>query len=98
MPIIIEWTYTDGSTEVERIPAYIWRKNEQNVTKAFMKNKEVVQIRLDPFGETADTDVDNNYFPRTNNPSRFELFRSRGSGARGQASGTNPMQRANGGN
>lgn len=98
MPIIIEWTYTDGSTEVQRIPAYIWRKNEQNVTKAFMKDKEVVQIRLDPYGETADTDVDNNYFPRTNKPTRFELFRSRGSGARGQASGTNPMQRANGGN
>ncbi len=93
MPIIIEWTFKDGSKEVERIPAYIWRKNEEKVTKAFMKDKEVVQIRIDPDRETADTDEANNYFPRQNKPSRFELFKSRG-GARGQSSGSNPMQRS----
>ena len=37
MPIIIEWTYKDGTKEVERIPAEIWRKNEQNVKKGFCK-------------------------------------------------------------
>ncbi|MFN8290310.1 MAG: M1 family metallopeptidase [Chitinophagaceae bacterium] len=26
MPIIIEWTYKDGTKEVERIPAQVWRK------------------------------------------------------------------------
>jgi len=98
MPIIIEWTYADGTKEVDRIPAYIWRKNESNVTKAFMKSKEVVQIRIDPDRETADTDEANNYFPRDSKPSRFEMFKSRGGGARGQASGSNPMQKANGGN
>tara|TARA_R110001599_G_scaffold90711_2_gene238691 strand:+ start:3095 stop:5437 length:2343 start_codon:yes stop_codon:yes gene_type:complete len=98
MPIIIEWTYADGTTEIERIPAYIWRKNEDKVTKAFMKDKEVVQIRLDPKRETADTNEDNNYFPRVNKPSRFEMFRGGGAGARGQATGSNPMQKANGGN
>lgn len=98
MPLIIEWTYTDGTKEVETIPAYIWRKNENRVTKAFMKDKEVAQIRLDPYRETADTDESNNYFPQVNKPSRFELFRFGGGGARGQSSGSNPMQRANGGN
>lgn len=98
MPLIIEWTYVDGTKEVERIPAYIWRKNEEHITKAFMKDKEVVQIRLDPYRETADTDEDNNYFPRVSKPSRFELFRWGGGGVRGQSTGSNPMQRANGGN
>lgn len=96
MPLIIEWTFEDGTKEVDRIPAYIWRKNEDKVTKAFMKTKKVVQIRLDPDRETADTDEDNNYFPRVNEPSRFELFKRRGGGARGQSTGSNPMQHANG--
>ena len=98
MPLIIEWTFADGSTEIEKIPAYIWRKNEQKVTKAFMKDKEVVQIRIDPKRETADTNEENNYWPRVNKPSRFELFKGFGGGARGQAAGSNPMQKANGGN
>lgn len=95
MPIIIEWTFADGTKEVDRIPAYIWRKNEEKVTKAFMKDKEVVQVLIDPDRETADTDVANNYWPRQNEPTRFELFKRRGGGARGQSSGSNPMQRAN---
>ena len=95
MPIIIEWTFKDGTKEVDRIPAYIWRKNEDKVTKAFMKDKEVVQIRIDPYRETADTDESNNYWPHTQKPSRFDLFKRRGGGARGQSSGSNPMQRAN---
>lgn len=94
MPLIIEWTFEDGTKEVDRIPAYIWRKNEEKVTKAFMKSKKVVQIRLDPDRETADTNESNNYFPRVNEPSRFELFKRRGGGARGQSTGSNPMQRA----
>ena len=94
MPLIIEWTFEDGTTEVDRIPAYIWRKNEDKVTKAFMKDKKVVQIRLDPDRETADTDESNNYWPQSQQPSRFDLFKRRGGGARGQSSGSNPMQRA----
>jgi len=27
-PIIIEWTFVDGSKEIEKIPAEIWRTNE----------------------------------------------------------------------
>ncbi|AWW33180.1 M1 family peptidase [Echinicola strongylocentroti] len=93
MPIIVQFNYTDGSSEVQRIPAYIWRKNEAEVTKVFPTKKEVASIVLDPYRETADIDEENNYFPRKNIPSRFELFK-RNSGPRGAASGTNPMKEA----
>lgn len=76
MPLIIEWTYKDGSKEVERLPAEIWRKNEEQVTKVFAKTKEVVNINLDPFKETADTYTIDNNFPRGNEPSRFDQFKS----------------------
>ncbi len=94
MPLIIEWEYTDGSKEVERISAYIWRKNEHEVTKAFAKTKEVKTVRLDPYRETADIDEDNNVWPRdTTKMSRFEAFRTMGA-PRGASTGGNPMQQA----
>ena len=48
MPVIIEWTYKDGTKEINRIPAEIWRVNEQQVTKVFVKEKEVTTVVLDP--------------------------------------------------
>jgi len=94
MPLIIEWEYTDGTKEVERISAYIWRKNENEVTKAFAKAKEVKSIKLDPYRETADIDEDNNLWPRdTSRMSRFEAFRMSGV-PRGASTGGNPMQQA----
>jgi hypothetical protein len=94
MPIIIEWTYKDGSKEVERIPAQVWRHNENHVTKVFVKDKEVASIRLDPMRETADIDESNNSWPKVEEQSRFEFFKSRQQ-ARGASGGaTNPMQQA----
>lgn len=75
MPIIIEWTFADGSKEVDRIPAYIWRKDENKVTKVFAKAKEVISVQIDPYRETADIDESNNTWPRKNQPTRFELFK-----------------------
>jgi hypothetical protein len=49
MPVIIEWTFEDGSTEIERVPVEIWRKNEYNFQKVFVKDKVVTAIRIDPF-------------------------------------------------
>ena len=74
-PLIIEWTFKDGSKEIERIPAEIWRKNENEVKKVFVKAKEVTNIVLDPNLETADTNVANNVFPKTAQPSKFENFK-----------------------
>src|SRR6185503_13084011 len=67
MPVIIEWTYADGTKEVEKIPAQIWRKNEKTFTKVFIKDKQVTSIKLDPMRETADIDEANNKWP-TNIP------------------------------
>lgn len=95
MPIIIEWTFKDGTKQVDRIPVQIWRKNENKVTKAFAKDKEVASIKLDPMRETADINEGNNGWNITAEPSKFTLFKARtGGNARGASSGSgNPMQK-----
>ena len=75
MPVIIEWSYADGSTEREKLPAEIWRKNEKEVTKVFVKPKEVVGIVIDPNKETADADTGNNQYPNVVQESRFDKFK-----------------------
>jgi len=77
MPVIIEWTFKDGTKEVERLPVEIWRLNEEEVTKVFAKSKEVVNIQLDPYGETADIYTDDNVFPKGDPQSRFKEFKSK---------------------
>jgi hypothetical protein len=97
MPIIIEWTYADGSKEVNRIGANVWRKNENKVVKTFMKTKPVVSIKLDPFRETADIDERNNNWPAVETTNRFKLFKQKtekSANNRNRAGGRNPMQRA----
>ena len=76
MPVIIEWSYADGSTEREKLPAEIWRKNEKEVIKVFVKTKEVVGIVIDPNKETADVDTGNNQYPNVDQESRFDKFKS----------------------
>ena len=76
MPITIEWSYADGTTEYEKIPAEIWRMNEKEVKKVFVKEKEVVSIVIDPKKELADTEASDNYFPRKEDVSRFDQFKS----------------------
>jgi hypothetical protein len=71
-PIILEFTFTDGSTKVERIPAEVWRMNEESISKTFSFEKEVSKIVLDPFNETADTNTENNVFPKVKEASKFD--------------------------
>jgi hypothetical protein len=77
MPVIIEWTYKDGSKEIERLPAEIWRINETKVTKVFAKDKEVVNVMLDPQKETADISIEDNGFPRVAQPSKFDELKKK---------------------
>ncbi len=88
MPVIFEFQYTDGTSEVVRIPAEIWRKGSTTVTKTFKREKEVKRIILDPYLETADVDRNNNYFPPESEEDRFELFKNN------RRAGQNPMQKA----
>ena len=89
MPVILEWTFEDGSTEVERVPVQIWRHNEKQFSKVFVKNKVVTAIRLDPYRETADIDESNNNWPVRQMPSRFQVFKAHKEGKM-----PNPMRRA----
>lgn len=77
MPVIIEWTYKDGTTEIERIPAEIWRTNENTVTKVFMKEKEVTKVVLDPKQETADISTADNVFPKAATINKFDEIKKK---------------------
>ena len=86
MPLIIEVTFADGSTKVERMPAEIWRIEELKVSKVFVYDQAVVSFKLDPFLETADTDLDNNTWPRVMQATRYQLYKQ-------EQTRENPMQR-----
>jgi hypothetical protein len=75
--VILQWTYKDGSKEVEKIPAEIWRTNESTFTKVFVKSKEVDQLLIDPDNVTTDTDVENNIFPRKVESNKFDSFKEK---------------------
>jgi hypothetical protein len=75
MPIILDFTFSDNTNKIVKIPAEIWKKNSSQITKVFAFDKEVNLIELDPFMETADTDRSNNFWPPKMEPSKFELYK-----------------------
>lgn len=77
MPVTIEWIYTDGTSEIDKLPSQIWRRNEYEVKKTFVKAKEVSKVNLDPNFEFADTDMKNNNFPKVESKSEFDDFKSK---------------------
>ncbi len=90
MPVILKAQYEDGTDEIFRIPAEIWRLNDKDVKKIIPTKKRVTQWTLDPFFEIADIDTANNTFPRQPaEPTKFQLFKMQG---RGGPQGPNPMQ------
>ena len=76
-PVIIEWTFKDGSKEIERLPAEIWRTNELEIKKVFVKEKEVVNVVIDPNFETADTNLKDNVFPKKVTESKFDQLKKK---------------------
>ncbi|MEG3659798.1 M1 family metallopeptidase [Arenibacter palladensis] len=75
MPLIVEYTYADGSKENITYPPEIWRKNDQEVKRVIASGKELVGIVVDPKAETADIDTTNNSWPTKEVKSDFELFK-----------------------
>jgi hypothetical protein len=75
MPIILQISYSDGSQEMMRIPAEIWRYSPGQVNKLIARDKEIVSVEVDPFWETADVDLSNNHYPRKFTPSRLEIYK-----------------------
>ena len=76
MPIILEFTFAGGASEIVRIPAEVWRYDPRHVTWAYLTTREVVSVELDPLLETADADRSDNYFPPRIEPTRLELYRA----------------------
>ncbi len=72
MPIIVELTFADGTTEMQTFPAQIWRLNDNEVSRTFATAKEIKKITIDPKLETADVDVENNVWPRAIVKSKFD--------------------------
>ena len=76
MPIIVHFSYTDGTSERKIYPAQIWRYNDKEVTKVFSSRKEISKITIDPYQETADVDQSNNSWPKEKK-NKFEKFKSK---------------------
>ena len=96
MPLILEFTFEDGSKLSDKISAQIWRKNEKSVSKTYFFDKKLKSIQLDPMNETADIDTSNNFWGTFSEPTKFQVFKDRQQQrARGAAAGmVNPMQAA----
>ncbi|RUO66604.1 aminopeptidase [Pseudidiomarina planktonica] len=75
MPILLQLTYADGTTEDMYIAAEIWRRNAKQVSKLVVTDKQVVSVAVDPNWETADVDTANNYYPRKIIRSRIEAYK-----------------------
>ncbi|MFL2608447.1 MAG: M1 family peptidase [Cryomorphaceae bacterium] len=76
MPIIIDIKYEDGETVRKRYPAQVWRKNDNEVKKIITSNKKITEIVLDPDKETADIDERNNSWPKKEDQTDFDKFKS----------------------
>nr|WP_137168559.1 M1 family metallopeptidase [Salinimonas lutimaris] len=81
MPIILQMEFADGTSQMMRIPAEIWRRTPKAVSKLIVtdKDKELVSVTVDPRWETADVDVENNHYPRRIIPSRIEAYKAKDS-------------------
>ena len=77
MPVTFGIEYADGTKEELRLPAEIWRYNATQVSKMVVTRKEISSITLDPYLETADTDLSNNSFPRGPVRTRFRFSTER---------------------
>lgn len=99
MPVILEFTFEDGSKLRDKSSAQIWRHNEKKISKTFYFDKKLKSIQLDPMRETADIDTSNNFWSNdgsSSETSKFHVFKEKQNGTvRGGANGkVNPMQAA----
>jgi hypothetical protein len=77
MPIIIDIEYDDGTIDRKKYPAQVWRKNDSEVRKVITSNKKILSVKLDPDKETADIEKANNSWPKQENNSDFDKFKSK---------------------
>ena len=75
-PLPLKITYENGEVEELMIPAEIWRRNSNEVTKLITRKKRIKMVELDPHHQTADANYSNNSFPPALRSSRIELYKS----------------------
>ncbi len=76
MPLIVELTYADGTTERQTFPAQIWMKNDTSAKRVFASTQEIKSIKIDPDLETADVDTSNNSWPKKE-ADKFDKFKNK---------------------
>jgi hypothetical protein len=86
MPVILEIEYFNGNREIRHYPTEIWRRHSQHIKKLLITTEPIRTLRLDPYLQTADSDLANNTYPRGIASARFAL--------EGEKEEKNPMQKA----
>jgi hypothetical protein len=81
MPLLIQANFMDGSKQMVKVPAEIFRKSPNQIYKALIFDKQVKSFQLDPNLKTADIDTKNNAFPRAAKASKFKELKKKKSGA-----------------
>ncbi|PCE63449.1 M1 family metallopeptidase [Sediminicola luteus] len=77
MPLIVEYTYADGTTKSITYPPEVWRKNDAEVKVMLSSQSELTNIVVDPKAETADIDTENNSWPKAETKSDFQQFKDK---------------------
>jgi hypothetical protein len=75
MPILVTYTFADGSEEQVTYPAQIWRKNDRQVKRVMASQVELVKVQVDKNQLTADVNTTNNTWPKEKQENEFERFK-----------------------
>lgn len=86
MPVILKLYWKGGDVEMLTMPAESWRYNPEKIQKLLLSDKELIKLEIDPYLETADSNVENNYWPSRTVKRRFQLHKDKRP--------DNPMQQA----
>ena len=80
MPVVIKATFEDDTTQEFRLPAQIWRRSPEAVSKMLVTEKKIAKLEIDPNRETADVAIENNFYPRRIREHQFRLSKPSKSG------------------
>ena len=75
MPVPLQVTYEDGTTERIDYPVELWAKRAEKVSRLLMTKSPIVRLEIDPERGLADVDRANNVWPAEPIESRFKLYK-----------------------
>jgi hypothetical protein len=66
LPILVKFTFSDGTTQDYAYPAEVWSTNPLYYDRFYdFRGKTVTKVQIDPDNRIVDIDRDNNVWPRT---------------------------------